>query len=216
MLFRSYAPGQGNGAGSESAVPIARRKKTLKIARDIEPFEEIEIIRPPKRARYRYAVRYLFVLAVLVGVVYAVTLALGFEMYWYALVLGVPLAPVAAHYKWRSRGYFVGEDYVVTRSGFWHQTTRIVPYYRIQNVIETQTVLQKRWQLASVLIDTAGTGSLVGGDARAIDLDDEEATELRETVATRLQGSLLKRKRKAERDARDRRIASALPRFEER
>jgi putative membrane protein len=137
-------------------------------------------------------------------------------MYWYALFFGVPLAPVAAHYKWKSRGYFVGADHVVTRKGFWHQTTRIVPYYRIQNAIETQTVLQKRWRLASVLIDTAGTGSLVGGDARAIDLDDEEATELRETVATRLQDSLLKRKREAEREARARRITRALPRFEER
>lgn len=209
-----YAPGQGSGAGSESAVPIAQRDKTRRIAREIEPFEEIEIVRPPKRARYRYAVRYLIVLAVLVGIVYAGTLALGFDMYWYALFLGVPLAPVAAHYKWKSRGYFVGEDYVVTRTGFWHRTTRIVPYYRVQNAIETQTVLQKRWRLASVLIDTAGTGSLVGGDARAIDLDDEEATKLRETVATRLQDSLMKRKKEAEREARERRITRALPRFE--
>lgn len=210
-----YAPGQGSGAGSESAVPIARREKTTRIARDIEPFDEIEITRPPKRARYRYAIRYLIVLAILVGIVYAGTLALGFEMYWYALFFGVPLAPVAAHYKWKSRGYFVGADHVVTRKGFWHQTIRVVPYYRIQNAIETQTVLQKRWRLASVLIDTAGTGSLVGGDARAIDLDDEEATELRETVATRLQDSLLKRKKATEREARERRIIRALPRFEE-
>ena len=31
-----YAPGQGSGAGSESAVPIARREKTRRIAREIE------------------------------------------------------------------------------------------------------------------------------------------------------------------------------------
>lgn len=209
-----YAPGQGGDVGSESAVPIARRETTWGIAREIEPFEKIEIIRPPKRARYRYAIRYLMALGVLTGLVYAGTLALGFEMYWYALVLGVVLAPIAAHYKWKSRGYFVGEDHVVTRTGFWHRTTRVVPYYRVQNAIHTQTILQRRWRLASILIDTAGTGSLVGGDARAIDLDEEEATELRETVAARLQESLLKRKRKTEREARARRIDRALPRFE--
>lgn len=209
-----YAPGQDGGVGSEAAVPIARREITWGIARDIEPFEEIEITRPPKRARRRYAVRYLLMLGVLTALVYAGTLALGFEMYWYALVLGVPLAPVAAHYKWKSRGYFVGEDHVVTRTGFWHRTTRVVPYYRVQNAIETQTVLQRRWRLASVVIDTAGTGSLVGGEARAIDLDGEEAMDLRETVADRLQTALRKRTRGAARKRRDRRIDRALPRFE--
>lgn len=210
-----YAPGQGGAVGSESAVPIARRETTWGIARDIEPFEEVEITRPPKRARYRYAIRYLLVLAVLTALVYAGTLAFGFEMYWYALFLGVPLAPVAAHYKWASRGYFVGEDYVVTRDGFWHRTTRVVPYYRVQNAIETQTVLQRRWRLASVLVDTAGTGSLVGGDARAIDLDDKQATGLRETIADRLQTALRKRAHEAAGEKRRRRIDRAIPRFEE-
>ncbi len=212
-----YAPGQGGtgDVGSESAVPIARRETTWGIAREIEPFEDGEIVRPPKRARRRYAFRYLLVLLVLAGLVYAGTLALGVEMYWYAVLLGVPLVPVAAHYKWKSRGYYAGEGYVVTRIGFWHRTTRVVPYYRVQNAIQTQTVLQRRWRLASVVIDTAGTSSLVGGDARAIDLDDGEATELRETVADRLQTALRKRKRESAREQRERRIDRTLPRFEE-
>ncbi|KYH25476.1 bacterial membrane flanked domain protein [Halalkalicoccus paucihalophilus] len=210
-----YAPGQDGSVGSESAVPIADRETTWSIARRIEPFEGIEIVRPPKRARRRYAFRYLLALGVLAGLVYAGTLALGFEMYWYALLIGVPLAPVAAHYKWKSRGYFVGEDHVVTRTGFWNRTTRVVPYYRVQNAIHTQTILQRRWRLASVVIDTAGTGSLVGGDAHAIDLDEEDATDLRETVADRLQTALQKRTREATHERRQRRVDRALPRFED-
>ncbi len=206
-----YAPGQDENVGSESAVPIARRETTWTIAREIEPFCEIDLTRPPKRARKRYAVRYLLTLGILAGIVYAGTLVLGFEMYWYALLVGVPLAPVAAHYKWSSRGYFLGEAYVVTRTGFWNRTTRVVPYYRVQNAIQTQTVLQRRWRLASILVDTAGTSSLVGGDARAIDLDSAEATELRETVAARLQTAVTKRKRES---VRERRIDRTLPRFE--
>jgi putative membrane protein len=210
-----YAPGQDGSVGSESAVPIADRETTWSIARQIEPFEEVEIVRPPKRARRRYAFRYLLALGVLAGLVYAGTLALGFEMYWYALLIGVPLAPVAAHYKWKSRGYFVGEDHVVTRTGFWNRTSRVVPYYRVQNAIHTQTILQRRWRLASVVIDTAGTGSLVGGDARAIDLDEEDATGLRETVADRLQTALQKRARETARERHQRRIDRTLPRFED-
>lgn len=210
-----YAPGGDGSVGSESAVPIADRETTWAIARRIEPFEGVEIVRPPKRARRRYAVRYLLALGVLAGLVYAGTLALGFEMYWYAPLLGIPLAPVAAHYKWKSRGYFVGEDHVVTRTGFWNCTTRVVPYYRVQNAIHTQTVLQRRWRLASVVIDTAGTSSLVGGDARAIDLNGETATDLRETVADRLQTALQKRARETARERRQRRIDRTLPRFED-
>ncbi|MDL5360712.1 PH domain-containing protein [Halalkalicoccus sp. NIPERK01] len=209
-----YAPGQGGNVGSESAVPIARRGTTWGIAREIEPFEDPEIVRPPKRARRRYAFRYLLVLGVLAGALYAGTLVLGLQMYWYALLAGVPLAPVAAHYKWKSRGYFLGADHVVVRTGFWHRTTRVVPYYRVQNAIETQTILQRRWRLASVLVDTAGTGSLIGGDARALDLDEEEATEVRETVADRLQTALRQRTREAARAERERRIDRAIPRFE--
>ncbi|WP_122089379.1 PH domain-containing protein [Halalkalicoccus subterraneus] len=210
-----YAPGQEGSVGSESAVPIADRETTLGIAREIEPFEEVEITRPPKRARRRYAFRYLLVLAVLATAVYAATWALGFEMYWYVPLLGVPLAPVAAHYKWASRGYFLGADHVGTRTGFWNRTTRVVPYYRVQNVIETQTFLQRRWRLASVLVDTAGTSGLVGGDARALDLDSGGATGLRETVGDRLQTALRKRKRDSARAGRERRIDRAIPRFED-
>lgn len=207
-----YAPGQGGGVGSESAVPIARREATWSIAREIEPFGEVGITRPPKRARRRYTARYLIALGVLAGLVYAATLAFGLEMYWYAVVLLAPLAPVAAHYKWKSRGYSVGEDYVVTRMGFWNRTTRVVPYYRVQNVMETQTVFQRRWRLASVLIDTAGTSSLVGGDPRALDLDADDAADLRETVADRLQGALADRRREAD---RERAIEEILPTFED-
>lgn len=206
-----YAPGQGGGVGAESAVPIARRKTTRAIAREIEPFGEIEITRPPKRARRRYTMRYLIALAVLTGLGYAATLFFGVDLPWYAILVGAPLAPVAAHCKWTSRGYGIGENYVVTRAGFWHRTTRVVPYYRVQTVIETRTVFQRRWRLASVLIDTAGSGSLIGGDSRALDLDWEAATDLRKAIADRLQTALTGRRRAA---TRERRIDDALPTFE--
>ncbi|MFC7080246.1 PH domain-containing protein [Halorussus caseinilyticus] len=119
--------------------------------------------------------------------------ATGRPVVWYAplLPLGfVVLAPVAAHLKWRHRGYATGENHVFTRNGFWTQTTKVVPYYRVQTVIQTGTVFQRRRRLASVVVDTA---SSAGGVAAAVDVDAETAAELREFVAEKLQESLRRR-----------------------
>lgn len=186
-----YAPGRGEAnIGSESAVPIAERDVTWSIASQIEPFGDISLHRPPKRARLRYAVQYFILLAVLVALTYAITWYVGVEMYWWVLPFAALLVPIAAHYKWKCRGYHIDDEYVVTRAGFWNQVTRIVPAYRVQTVIELQTVFQRRWGLATVLVDTAGTSSLIGGDARAFDLDAGDAGPLREEVGSILQRAL--------------------------
>jgi len=57
-------------------------------------------------------------------------------------------------------------------------------------VLDRQTIFQRRRKLATLTIDTAGSRSLIGQDARAIDIDRERANELREEVADRLQESL--------------------------
>lgn len=197
-----YAPGQGGNVGSESAIPIARRDRTWAIAREIEPFPEFDLTRPPRRARRRYAMRYLIAVGALLAAVYAATLAFPVEVYWPVFAIGVALAPIAAHLKWKSRGYHAGDRYVVTRDGFWHRTTRIVPYYRVQTVMEHQTVFQRRWRLSTVTIDTAGSSGLIGGNSQALDLDQGDAAQLREVVASRLQEALIARSRERRRDAR--------------
>ncbi|MFC7177811.1 PH domain-containing protein, partial [Halosegnis marinus] len=58
-----YAPGAGDGSGSQSTVPLADRERALARAPEVEPFGEVEFERPPKRARTRYVVRYALVVA---------------------------------------------------------------------------------------------------------------------------------------------------------
>jgi putative membrane protein len=184
-----YAP--GDSSGSQSAVPIAERDRVVSLARSIDSFGEPDWQRPPKRARTRYVVRYVALVLVLTGVAYAVDRFTGFSYAWYAVLIGVPLAPVGAHLKWRNLAYAVCEDHVLTRAGFWTRETRVVPYYRIQTVVHSQTVFQRRRDIATVLIDTAGGGGIGGSDARAIDIDADAAADLRETVHDRLQDSLV-------------------------
>jgi len=196
-----YAPGSDGAGGADAAVPIASRDRVVEIARSIEPVESLEVERPPRRSRWRYAVRYLITLGVVAGIGAAVARFVGF---WppapesVALVGLALLVPVAAHCKWSNLGHGVREDYFVTREGFFRRTTRIVPYYRIQTVIDSRNVFQRRRDLASVTADTASSSSLVGGDATAHDVDDGRADDLRGILRERLQVSLRVRNERLE------------------
>ncbi|WP_327051785.1 PH domain-containing protein [Halomicrococcus gelatinilyticus] len=188
-----YAPGQG-GDGSEAAIPIATRGRVLSLAREVESFETLDFRRPPKRARRRYAVRFALVAGGLTAGAYALHRYTDAFDLWFAVAALVVLAPVAAHYRWKHRGYSVGADHVVTRNGFWRRSTVVVPYYRVQTVVQQATVFQRRLWLATVVVDTASSARLAGRDARAADFDAATAAELRELVAERLQTDLRERR----------------------
>ncbi|MFB6183848.1 MAG: PH domain-containing protein [Haloarculaceae archaeon] len=189
-----YAPGAAPQGGSEAAVPLAARDDVLALAADLEPFEPPSFERPPERARRRYAVRYGLVAVGLTAVAFAVN-RLVVSLPWYLPVVLVALAPVAARATWRHRGRALGDEHVFTRNGFWRRRTHVVPYYRVQTVIERRTFFQRRWGLATVVVDTAGSQSLVGGDARAVDLDDADARTFARDVADRFQAALVRRRR---------------------
>lgn len=180
-----YSPGETSG--SQTAVPLATQDRVFDLATSIEPFGRPTFIRPPKRTRQRYLHRYVYVVAVITAIGYAINWTEWYTFEWYLLPALALLAPVAAHLKWSHIGFTVQDDYVITRSGFWNRRAHVVPYHRIQTVFERQTVFQRRWDLASVRIDTAGTRSLGGQDATAVDIDAEVATQLREYVHDNLQ-----------------------------
>ena len=205
-----YSPGQGSDS-VESAVPIARRGRVLALAETIEDIGEIEFERPPARARTRYLARYTIVVAVavaLVGGYHAVTGNLGD---WY-LAAGVwVLVPPAAHLKWTQLGYYSDDKHIITRKGFWTRRTTIVPYYRVQTVSDSQTVFQRRRNLATLAVDTASSGGFWGGDAIALDIDVEVARELREQCHDRFQDSIGRRAELLDGTGEDTTADSGLP-----
>lgn len=182
--------GEGSQGGSQSAVPVAERDRVIELTNSIEQVGDVQFERPPKRARQRYAVRYAGALGVLAGLVFLLQTAIGGSLYWWAPLVALPLVPLAAHIQWKHRGYYVGEDHVVTRNGFWVQRLKVVPYYRVQTVLSSETVFQRRRRLGTVTIDTAGARSLVGDDAKAVDVDAETTERLRERVTDELYESL--------------------------
>jgi len=204
-----YAPG-GNGEGSQSAVPLARRERVFDLARSVEHFGEVSFQRPPRRARTRYAVRYSLVVAFLTAVSVAVVRFTAISPPIPALS---PLAllvvvPVAAHLKWANLGYALAEDHFVAREGFWTRTTRVVPYYRVQTLVESATAFQRRRDLATLVVDTAGSQGFGANDARALDIDANRANELRRELEGRFQSALAET-RAANEGRRRRRRSSA-------
>jgi putative membrane protein len=202
-----YAPGD---AGSQSAIPLADRARVLSLAQSVEAFDDLEFERPPKRARERYVIRYAIVVALFVGIAYAVDRWTGLTFAWYAIAGLLAVVPVAAHLKWVNLGYDVQDEYVVLQEGFWTRTITVVPYYRVQTVVDSQSVFQRRRRLATVVVDTAGTSGLTSGQPRALDIDAETARALRETVADRLQAALARRREERRRE-RLTSIAAASP-----
>jgi putative membrane protein len=185
-----HVASSGESGGSQSAIPLAETDRVRELARSIEPADADEFERPPGRARERYAVRYALVLLGLAGAVYLVTRPFDVRAYWWLPLAALVLVPVAAHLKWKHRGFAVGEDHVVTRNGFWSRRTKVVPYHRVQTTVSTETVFQRRRNLGTVVVDTAGARSFGEDDAAAVDVDVSTANDVRETVAKRLYAAL--------------------------
>jgi putative membrane protein len=204
-----YAPGQTQGQRVQSAVPIAERDRALSLARQVEPFGDLDFERPPTRARWRYGVRYSLVVLGIVAVLAGANVLTGQLPFWPVGLLLFAVVPPAAHLKWANLGYHLGDDHVVTRKGFWVRKTTVVPYHRVQTVLRSRTVFQRRRDLGTVVVDTAAGGGLRGSDAVALDIDAGRATSILEIVDERLQTALAERRADADRSVGEDRTSPA-------
>ena len=171
--------------GPELAIPLARKKRIIQFTEEVEGLKKFELNKIPSRSLRRYFSRYIIISTVLSVVAYFVL-----EQFTPLLPTGLLiLSGLAAYMKWIHKGYAEAEDHFIARNGFWKRESVIVPYYRTQNVIRTDRVTQRLWDLSTVTVDIAGS-SLMGGDARAVDLDVKEARKLAKRLHRNFQRSL--------------------------
>jgi len=194
----STAGSQGS-TNSQAAIPLADRDRVLELAASLEPADLSSFERPPTRARYRYAVRYAVALFALAGLLYLGGRLTDYRLFWYLPLVGLVLVPLAAHLKWKHRGWAFDDEYVVTRNGFWVRQIKVVPLHRVQTVFSSETVFQRRRELGTVTVDTAGGYSFASGDPQAVDIDADTVERLRKQVGDGLYASL--RRRAGERES---------------
>ena len=186
--------GPDSGGGSQSAVPLAQEGRVHRFTERLIDLERPTFSSPPALARRRYLVRYSIVVGFVVAAFYGLSMVMGFERWYFALLLflGVPLA---AHLRYVHIGYYVGADHLVIRRGFWRRRTTVIPYYRIQTVSNRRSIFQRRLGLASLVVDTASSRTFFWATPTIYDLDLETARKVHEEARERLQDSLEVRRR---------------------
>ncbi|MFC6767515.1 PH domain-containing protein [Natrinema soli] len=186
--------GPDSGAGSQSAVPLAGTDRVYRFAESLTGIESPRFRSPPTLARRRYLVRYAIVAAAVVTAAFGLAQVTDLER-WYLAAVVFAAVPPAAHLKYVNLGYFVGEDHLVIRCGFWKRRTTVIPYYRIQTVSTQRSIFQRRLELASLAVDTASSRTFAWGTPTIDDIALEDARAVHETSREHLQVALRERAR---------------------
>ena len=189
--------GPDSDSGSQSAVPLAERTRVGRFTENLTGVESPRFRRPPSLARRRYLVRYSLVAAVVVAFAFAVAQFTALERWYFAAIVFAAVPP-AAHLKYVHLGYFVGDDHLVIRRGFWRRRTTVIPYYRIQTISTRRSIFQRRLGLASVVVDTASSRTFFWATPTIYDVELDDARDVHTTGRERLQSALRERARDEE------------------
>jgi putative membrane protein len=172
-------PAQGRGGGGRGGahIPIMRRRDLDRLLPRIsrDGGTEPERLNPVAPASLRREAVRLGMVVVLATVVLWVA---GVPRPWLGLV-GLAPAWLLARARYRARGWALHDGHVVARDGVLTRTTWIVPERKIQTLHATRTPFQRRWDLATALVDTAAGART----PRIVDLREITATELLERLA---------------------------------
>lgn len=164
----------GFGVGpkrSEAVIPFAGLEKLIKVASDIISFElPEEFNRVSKKTIRRIFIKYIIYITILSLGLYFI-FDFGFWLY-----TASPLFLYLSILKWRYRGWKIIDDKIIIKEGYWIQRKTVIPINKIQTINISSNLFQRRLDLASLNIDTAG--SFFRSNSSIIDLDRDEADEI--------------------------------------
>ena len=186
--------GPDSNGGSQSAVPLAKQGRVHRFTENLTDVETPKFRSPPTMARRRYLVRYSMIAAVIVAIFFGIAQVTALDR-WYLAAIVFAAVPPAAHLKYVHLGYYVGEDHLVIRRGFWSRRTTVIPYYRIQTVSTRRSIFQRRLGLASLVVDTASSRTFFWATPTIYDVDLEDARGVQRASRKRLQSALRERAR---------------------
>lgn len=174
---------EGDEDKREVLVPVLDRQRALEIIGRVMP--ELETAAPPwngisPRAVFRGSRKGWALLLLL-------TLQTAVAVGWPALVW-IPAFPLVYYlnYQWfRNTGYWFDEAHFVSRRGWLNRKTLYLPVKNIQNVSVRQTWFDRRLQLATLSVDTAGQTN-TGGGAWIRNLPVSEAHRIQQELARKV------------------------------
>jgi putative membrane protein len=106
---------------------------------------------------------------------------------WLALLVlpGFPLVHYLNLQWYRNTGYWVDDNYLVSRKGWLNRRTLYLPLRNLQNIAVKQSYFDRRLDLAKLLVDTAGQSNTGGGSMiRNVPVD--VARSVQESLARRV------------------------------
>ena len=169
-----------NRGGRDMLLPILPKKELEKLLPNFFPDLDNggEWRQVARVAIRRGTIKGSVALAIIAGISYWV------QKQWLALwPLGfVPFVYLLNVMSYRYLGYVHGAKYFRTRRGWLRRSTHIVPIRNAQLVLVRQTPFDRRFKVASVLVDTAGKAH-TGGPPRIGNVPREEALELARALA---------------------------------
>ncbi len=167
---------QPGSTSTKVLIPLDDREKVYNHAQKLGELNMDGINDIGSTARKRYFRRYML-MSGLGAVITLILINFGFHLGLIVLPLtGFAAAKEAARKKWVNIGYSLEDRNIVISKGFWNRKTYSVEYFRFQNLLVSESVFQRRWNLASLTVDTAGDKVV---NPKIIDLPREKAFELR-------------------------------------
>ncbi|MDX1673235.1 MAG: PH domain-containing protein [Longimicrobiales bacterium] len=165
------------GGGAEAYVPITRHSDVGRLVRAVFPdarFESVAMNPVHPVSRRRSFVR------LAVPIVLAAAVTAWFDTAGLAAAALLVPAWFFARAQYRARAWGRIDGYAIVRGGVLTRTNAVIPDRKVQTLHLWETPFQRRWDLATLMIDTAGGGSA----ARAVDLHRPTARQLLLTLAS--------------------------------
>ena len=162
---------EAQGGGAEAYVPITRQRDVGRLLRavfDDARFEGVEMRPVAPISQRRGFVR------LAVPIVLGTVAAAWFDTMGLAVAGLLVPAWFFARAQYRARAWARPEGYAIVRNGVLTRTNAVIPEHKIQTLHMRETPFQRRWALATLMIDTAGGGNA----ARAVDLHHSTAQSL--------------------------------------
>lgn len=156
LEFQTLSADAGK-AGNQVAAPFGREQEIWRVLAHVSPEDlppEQDYIRVSKRHILRQSLRWTAWLVLPIA---------GASIVWpwaLGLLLLLPFLIGAAALQWRHHRYCLTPVCLYVRQGFMSRRLWILPYERIQGLAVDEGPLQRRLELATLAVDTAGASAL--------------------------------------------------------